>query len=249
VVQRDAAALPAPGRRAGRGQPALVQCDRLHGRPVDGAVAHLDGPAAVGRRARDREVAPEVHERAGAERRDLGRDAVGRPGLGGGAEVELDTGRKGRHVAVEAHVAPRVRAQRQGHRGRAVLRQVGEGAVVAGRPQRPAQRRHDEAVGLLGDVERGAQRAGQHRAHAGAATQPHQLRVGPEAAAGEVEGGELGPHDQLGVVEQGRLGHEDVHVGADRAEPHVGPGGREQRGHDPEDFVLVVVVVVVVGAV
>ena len=93
VVDEVVAPPPAAGGRARGGEAAFGDDDGRAGVVEGGVVAvgQEHDPAAVGRRAGDGQVAAEAHQHADAGG-GMGRlgGAVGAPGLGRGAEVELD---------------------------------------------------------------------------------------------------------------------------------------------------------------
>ena len=179
------------------------------GRVVVG-VADQDLPAAVGAGAGGGDVAAELDEDADADR--LGRAAchqVGRAGLRGGAEVELDAGGS-------SSLSPyRWTCRQPGTWWTrldrcAVGRQQLDAAVVAERPDDATDRRVDQAGARLGGVERGADQVGQHRREPVAARgEAGDLGVRAEARAGALHLVQPGPHDLHDRPERGRVGDHD----------------------------------------
>ena len=112
-----------------------------------------------------------------------------------------------------------------------------EVAVPAEAGQRAADRRVDVAVGELRGAERDRERLGEQRARLerlpARAVERSQLGVVPEAAAGEVDRGQLVLDRGDGRVERGRIGDADLGGRAERVERP----GRDRHAHDPPDVV------------
>ncbi len=164
-----------------------------------------DGPAAFEGLAGNGDIAAErdEHSRAGVVGRRRG-DAVGREGLRGCAQVELDTGRQahGARVGVELDlgVTPGELARHLDQTPVAAAH-MHERPVVAGQAQRSSDRRVDEAACLIGGRKRDLERVPEDRADLdrlpGRSVEEAQLGVLAKATARQVECTE--PADELGA--------------------------------------------------
>ena len=117
----------------------------------------LGDPDRPGGAAGDRNVATERDEHARPRLLgDRARGVIGRPGLGGRSEVELDSTRYAQRqpAGVELDLAPLFgRDATLGERPRVALAHERERAVVAGSAERATERRVDAPAGRLGGRE------------------------------------------------------------------------------------------------
>ena len=194
------------------------------GRPAD--VLHPDPPAARRGLAAHRDVAAQADQHPAAEHGgDAGGRPVGRPGLGGGTQVEPDPGRdpEQQRPLVELHLPPAGNGPDGQPDRRAVPLDQGEVAVVADGVHGGAHGGIDVAAGEPCRPQRDRdrlreQRADRHRPGSGPARRPVQgddLRVRPEPAARQVHGGEVGLQHPACRGELAGVGDDHLDPGAE----------------------------------
>ncbi len=222
VMVRGVPTRPPPDGGARGGQAAGCDqhgCAGLGGRVV--RVGQPDRPSFGRGVARDGDVATQAHEHAAAGGlRGRAGSAIGREGLGGGAQIQPDAGRDAhaRGGRVQLHRAPTGGRHRQAGRRpeRGERREV---PVVPHPDQRRAHGGIDVAVREDGRAQRhgdGLHQQGRHPdPEAGRGVHAFEVGVGPEAAAGEV--------DRLQFADDGSHGGVQI-----TGEPRVDVGGRAQ---------------------
>ena len=188
-------------------------------------VGDEDRPAALARRPRDRDVAAEIDEDAGAGRpvRGLGSPVCGQC-LRGRTEVDRDPGGDADPPPLVVDLDPPPARRRD-------CRDLGrlaagdddrEVAVPAKRVQRGAHGRVDVTAGggrrADASVERLPQQRTRSNPAAAGVAQAHHLGVGPEAAAGLVDRPQLVEEEVEGLREQGGLGHDQLRRRAERVQ-------------------------------